>query len=312
MKLPEVCLGTAAIAGIIEACSADEADAILSHAWDSGIRFYDSAPHYGQGLAERRLGDFLRDKPADSYVLSTKVGRLLSPDQSVNGPLNSFVAPLPFAQRRDYTYDGIMRSVEDSFQRLGLAKIDILFAHDLGRFSQGDEWKLYFEQFVKSGHRALEELKRSNVIMGFGLGVNECQICIDVMQHCDLDVILLAGRYTLLDRSAEEKFFPLCVQKDVDVIIGAAFNSGILVTGAKEGALYNFKPAPEGILQAVRNLEEKCAAHGIALPAAAINFPLRHKQVKSVITGPGRLTHLKQNLKLLKTPVKEEFWKSVE
>lgn len=311
MNFPEICLGTAAIAGIIEACTAEEAHAVLSHAWASGIRFYDTAPHYGQGLAERRLGDFLRDKPADSYLLSTKVGRLLTPDNSVAGPLNSFVEPLPFAQNRNYTYDGIMRSVEDSFQRLGLAKIDILFAHDLGRFSLRDEWRPHFDDFVKSGCRALEELKGAGIIKGFGLGVNETRICIDVMQHCDLDVILLAGRYTLLDRSAEDEFFPMCAQNNVSVVIGAAFNSGILVTGAKEGALYNFKPASENILARVKELEEKCAACNIPLPAAAIAFPLRHKQVKSVITGPGRLLHLKQNLDWLKTPISETFWNTV-
>lgn len=311
MDLPEICLGTAAIAGIIEACTAEEANAVLTQAWAAGIQFYDTAPHYGQGLAERRVGDFLRDKPAESYVLSTKVGRLLTPDKYASGPLNSFTEPLPFAQNRDYTYDGIMRSVEDSFQRLGLAKIDILFAHDLGTFSLGDAAQRHFDEFVKSGHRALEELKRTGVVKGFGLGVNETQICIDVMEHCDLDVILLAGRYTLLDRSAEDEFFPMCARKNVSVIIGAAFNSGILVTGAKPGALYNFKPASEEILRRVSALEEKCAAFGIPLPAAAIAFPLRHNQVKSVITGPGRLSHLKQNLDLLEWPISEEFWQTV-
>lgn len=311
MHFPEICLGTAAIAGIIEACTAEEADAVLSHAWASGIRFYDTAPHYGQGLAERRVGDFLRDKPDNSYLLSTKIGRVLTPDTSVTGPLNSFVEPLPFAQHRDYTYDGIMRSVEDSFQRLGLAKIDILFAHDLGRFSLGDGAQSHFEDFVKSGHRALGELKRNGIIKGFGLGVNETQVCIDVMQECDLDVILLAGRYTLLDRSAEDEFFPICAQQDVAVVVGAAFNSGILVTGAKNGALYNFKPASEDVLQRVRVLEETCATFEVPLPAAAIAFPLRHRQVKSVITGPGRLAHLKQNLDLLKMPICEDFWCAV-
>lgn len=309
MNLPETCLGTAAIAGIIEACSEEEADAVLSYAWKSGIRFYDTAPHYGQGLAERRLGDFLRNKPADSYVLSTKVGRVMTPDRSIVGPLNSFINPLPFTQKRDYTYDGIMRSVEDSFQRMGLAKIDILFAHDLGSYSLPNDWRPHFDDFVKSGCRALENLKRTGVIKSFGLGVNETQICLDVMDHCDLDIILLAGRYTLLDRSAEKDLLPLCAQRNVDVIIGAAFNSGILVTGAKKDALYNFMPASNEIMERVRALEKKCSDFDIPLPAAAIAFPLRHDQVKSVITGPGRLVHLQKNLEFLKYPIDEKFWR---
>ncbi|MEM5502951.1 aldo/keto reductase [Ahrensia kielensis] len=311
MKLPEICLGTAAIAGIIESCSEDEAHSVLNHAWKSGIRFYDTAPHYGHGLAERRVGDFLRDKNSDTYILSTKVGRLLSPDSSVKGTINSFVDPLPFLQKRDYSYDGIMRSVEDSFQRLGLAKIDILYVHDLGSFSLGDQSEFYFDQFITSGYRALEELKNSKVIKSFGLGVNETAVCIDVIQRCDLDIILLAGRYTFLDRSAADTFLPLCTEKNIDVVVGATFNSGILVTGAKAGALYNYKPASDEILNRVNALEEQCAKFHIPLPAAAINFPLRHNQVKSVITGPGKLAHLKQNLELLSTPISEEFWNQI-
>lgn len=312
ITLPTHSFGTAAIAGIIEAVDEEQANAVLEKAWSSGLRYFDTAPHYGQGLAERRIGDFLRARSSDDWILSTKVGRLLRPDSRVTGPLNKFVKPLPFSQHYDYSHDGIMRSVEDSFQRLGLSRIDILYAHDLGAFTHADKADTYLRQFLNSGVKALQELKSQGVIRAFGLGVNDSQVCVDVLTECDLDLILLAGRYTLLDRTAENTLLPLCNQKGVGLVIGGVLNSGILATGARHGALFNFQPASNIVLERVSQLELLCKEHGVSLPAAAMQFPLRNGQVKSVLTGPGRVDYLQENLRLMNQTIPEGFWTAAE
>lgn len=312
ISLPASAFGTAAIAGIIEAVDEDQAMAVLQHAWQAGLRYFDTAPHYGQGLAERRIGDFLRRQEDQDWILSTKVGRVLTADSRVRGPLNKFVHPLPFRQHFDYSYSGIMRSVEDSFQRLGLARIDILYAHDLGRFTHTEQADRHLHEFLDSGIRALEELKSQSLIKAFGLGVNDVDVCCQVLQACDLDVLLLAGRYTLLDRTAEQKLLPLCQSAKVSLVIGGVLNSGILATGAHEGALFNFRPASDDVLQRVRRLQALCHDHGIRLPAAAMQFPLRHPQVCSVLTGPGRVSYLKENLALMNQPIPESFWQQAD
>lgn len=312
ISLPRVSFGTAAIAGIVEGVDEEQANAVLECAWASGLRYFDTAPHYGQGLAERRIGDFLRSRHSDDWILSTKVGRLLKADRSVRGPLNKFVEPLPFSQHYDYSYNGIMRSVEDSFQRLGLCRIDILYAHDLGTYTHGDNADRYLRQFFDSGVRALQELKSQSVIKAFGLGVNDAQVCLDVLHECDLDLLLLAGRYTLLDRTAERTLLPLCKARNTGLVIGGVLNSGILATGARPGALFNFQPASDLMLEHVRQLETLCEQYGIRLPAAAMQFPLRNEQVLSVLTGPGRVEYLEENLALMNQAIPEAFWKAAD
>lgn len=312
ITLPRLSFGTAAIAGIIEGVNDEQANAVLELAWESGLRYFDTAPHYGQGLAERRIGDFLRSRCSDDWILSTKVGRLLTPDSRIRGPLNKFVKPLPFSQRYDYSHDGIMRSVEDSFQRLGLSRIDILYAHDLGTFTHGDKANAWLRQFLDSGVKALQDLKSQGVIRAFGLGVNDARVCMDVLDECDLDLLLLAGRYTLLDRTAEQSLLPLCKRKNVGLVIGGVLNSGILATGARRGALFNFQPADNVVLERVRQLELLCEQYGIRLPAAAMQFPLRNDQVLSVLTGPGKVEYLQENLALMDQTIPEAFWSAAE
>lgn len=310
--LPPVSFGTAAIAGIMHAVKEEDARAVLEHAWAAGLRYYDTAPHYAQGLAERRIGDFLRTRNKDQWLLSTKVGRLLTPDSRVTGPLNKFVHPLAFRQSYDYSYDGIMRSVEDSFQRLGLDRIDLLYAHDLGRHTHGEGAGQHVRAFIESGQRALVDLKSQGVIRAFGIGVNEVEVCLEVLAEVDLDVILLAGRYTLLDRSAESELIPLCAERGIDIVVGGAFNSGILATGAKPDAVYGFAPAPQAILTDVEALERICQRHGVPLAAAALAFPGRHPLVRSVLTGPGTLPFLRQNLDLMAYPIPDSLWNELD
>jgi D-threo-aldose 1-dehydrogenase len=306
LEVTEVSFGGAALGGLYRACSREAAMETLQGAWDAGLRYFDTAPFYGFGLSERRFGDFLRYKPRDSYVLSTKVGRLFRPVPDDQVPDHSYVDPLPFALDYDYSYDGIMRSVEFSYARLGLNRIDILFVHDIGAYTHGIEKnKLHFRELMDGGLKALEELKRSGVIAAYGLGVNEVQICLDVMREAPLDCILLASRYSLLDRSAEAELLPLCRAQQTSLVIGGVFNSGILATGPVQGAHFDYRPASHDVLDRVGAMERIAAEGGYPLPAAAFQFPLHEPAVATVLTGTAKLANLARNLDLLDIDVPE-------
>ncbi|MEE9445728.1 MAG: aldo/keto reductase [Cocleimonas sp.] len=312
-NLTPVSFGTASIAGLYQAVGLKQAFETLETAWDGGIRYFDTAPHYGQGKAERILGDFLRDKPDDSYVISTKVGRLLSPSAQPISQLNGFVDPLPFDQRYDYSYDGIMRSVEDSYQRLGLNKIDILYVHDIGERTHKEDSDRTLNQLLEGGGRALDQLRSDGSIQAVGLGVNEVEVCEQLIGKIHLDLILLAGRYTLLDRTAELNLLPLCQQHSIKLVIGGVFNSGILATGAVEGAHWDYGSPPESVIQRVNELEQICESHGTTLANASLAFPVRHPLVVSVLLGNSGSKRLRDNLAGLKSPVTDpEFWKRIE
>ncbi len=256
LAVTEYSFGTAGLGGLYRECTGEAAMATLDAAWEAGIRYFDTAPFYGLGLAERRVGDFLRDKPRDSFVLSTKVGRLLHPVPENQVPDYSYVKPLNFDVTYDYGYDAIMRSVEMSYARLGLNRIDILYVHDIGGYTHGAAKNaVYLRQLLDSGLKALEELKSSGVISAYGLGVNEVPVCLDVMRQADIDCILLAGRYTLLDRSAVAELLPLCAKKDTSLVVGGVFNSGILATGPVEGAHFDYMPATGEVRAKVAAME---------------------------------------------------------
>ncbi|RUX24642.1 aldo/keto reductase [Mesorhizobium sp. M7A.F.Ca.US.011.01.1.1] len=306
LEVTEVSFGGAALGGLYRACSREAAMETLQGAWDAGLRYFDTAPFYGFGLSERRFGDFLRYKPRDSYVLSTKVGRLFRPVPGDQVPDHSYVDPLPFALDYDYSYDGIMRSVEFSYARLGLNRIDILFVHDIGAYTHGvEKTKLHFRDLMDGGLKALEELKRSGVISAYGLGVNEVQICLDVMREAPLDCILLASRYSLLDRSAEAELLPLCRARQTSLVIGGVFNSGILATGPVQGAHFDYRPASHDVLDRVGAMERIATEGGYPLAAAAFQFPLHEPAVATVLTGTAKLANLTRNLQLLDIDVPE-------
>lgn len=311
LEITEVSFGGAAVGGLYRACPREAAMQTLQVAWDAGLRYFDTAPFYGFGLSERRFGDFLRDKPRNSYVLSTKVGRLFRPVPEDQIPDHSYVDPLPFALDYDYSYDGIMRSVEFSYARLGLNRIDILFVHDIGVYTHGvEKTKLHFRQLMDGGLKALEGLKSSRVISAYGLGVNEVQICLDVLRQAPLDCILLASRYSLLDRTAEAELLPLCRQRQTSLIIGGVFNSGILATGPVPGAHFDYLPASPDILDRVGAMEKIATEGGYPLAAAAFQFPLHEPVVASVLTGTAKPANLARNLQLLDIHVPEtEFAK---
>ena len=299
LSVTEYSFGTAPLGGMYRACPRETAMETLEVAWNAGLRFIDTAPWYGFGLAERRVGDFLREKPKGSYVLSTKVGRLQRPVPDDKVPSYGFVDPLPFDTDYDYSYDGIMRSVEFSYARLGLNRIDILFVHDIGVYTHGAERNaVYLRQLFDGGLRALEQLKSSGAIAAYGLGVNEVPVCLDVMSEADIDCILLAGRYTLLDRTATAELLPLCEKKKTSLVVGGVFNSGILATGPVEGSHFDYMPATPDVLDKVRAMEAIARSQGLPLAAPAIQFPLQSSAVASVLLGTAKPSSLLRNMEL--------------
>ena len=314
-SLPDLGFGTAPIGGLYAPVPAGTAYETLEAAWDAGIRFFDTAPHYGQGRAERILGDFLREKEQESYVLSTKVGRILRPSAMPVRSMNAYVDPLPFDQIHDYSHDGIMRSVQDSYQRLGLNKIDIVLVHDIGAYTHGDNANQFERQLLSSGARALQELRDSGEIASVGIGVNEVEVCERLIAEIPIDIILLAGRYTLLDRTAEQTLLPLCREHGISLVIGGVFNSGILATGAVPGAHWNYGPVPEKVLGEVARLKQACETYGISLSEAALAFPRRNEAVHSLLLGCASRQELIDCLNKLSSKLivrqSDEFWSEI-
>lgn len=311
LSLSRIGFGGAPIGDIRKAPSWVEAQALLQTAWDAGIRYFDTAPFYGSGLSERRVGDFLRDKPRDDYVLSTKAGRLLVPDRQWARERWGSDAAMPFRPMFDFSYDGIMKSFEQSLQRLGLERIDILLLHDIGRFSQGDDHDFSWQQALDGGIRAMEELRASGAIRAIGAGVNEWQVIDSLMNEARFDVFLLANRYTLLDQQVIDTLFPRIQRESVGIVIGAPLNSGILLTGAIPGAMFDYAPASEAILDKTRRIEAVVRRHGVSLLRAALNFPLGHPAVAALIPGPARREELEDNLEHLSVSIPNGLWEDL-
>lgn len=306
--------GGAPLGNLFRVIEEREADDLLESAWQAGFRFYDTAPLYGFGLSERRFGDALRARPRDSFVLSTKAGRLLKPNPGMHPEREKFLSPMPFEPVFDFSYDAIMRSFEDSLQRLGMDRIDVFLMHDIGRVTHGADNDRLFPIAMQSGARAFRELREQGVVRAIGLGVNEWEVCEAAMDHAAWDCFLLAGRYTLLEQEALTSFLPRCEKEGVTILVGGAFNSGILATGAVEGALYNYEPAPPEILERVRRIEAVCRDHGVRLPAAALAFPLTHPAVSSVLPGMARMSEFGANMALIEegARIPTRFWSDLK
>lgn len=261
LEVTDVSFGCGSIGNLYRKISDKEAFAVLEHAWEAGIRYFDTAPHYGRGRSEVRLGQFLATRDRADVVISSKVGRVLSPGRAMNNA-DGFVDPLPNDVRYDYSAEGIANSFAQSCERLQTDTIDIVYVHDIGRRTHGDANREHMDDLMSSGFDELLRLKRTGRIRAFGLGVNETQVCLDVMEQVPLDVILLAGRLTLLERTAEEALTECCREAATSLVLGGVFNSGILATGPVEGATYNYKPAPEHIKAKVAKLQERAMAAG--------------------------------------------------
>lgn len=301
--------GSATLAGIFKDVPDDQGRATVAHAIDAGINFIDTAPQYGYGRAEHLVGDALRDRQ-DGVVLSTKVGRLLRPirHEGERDFPHAWARPFPFEQVYDYSYDGIMRSLDASFQRLGLSKVDILFVHDIGVMTHGEEVNAgYWKQLADGGYKALEELKHAGIVKAIGLGTNEWEVQLKAFELGDWDIFLLAGRYTLLEQTSLDPFLSTCLERGASVIAGAPFNGGALMgTGT-----WNYAAAPEHIVQRVRDLEAFCKEWNVPIGAAALQFPLAHEAVCNVLTGPRSPEELDGVVTWFNTPIPAEFWSAL-
>lgn len=290
-------LGTAPLGGLYEAVSDEEGHRLVEAAWDAGLRFFDTAPLYGSGLAEQRLGTVLRTKPRDAFVLMTKVGRLLREDAPPD-PGETFKGMPPLNPVFDFSYEGVMRSVEESLSRLGMDRVDVLLIHD-----PDDN----YEQALTGAYRALDTLRSEGTIRAVGAGMNQNEMLTRFAREANFDVFLLAGRYTLLDRSGADELLPLCLERGIAIVAGGVFNSGILADPGP-GAHYNYRPAPPELLERARQVSSICERHGVDMKAAAIQFPLRHQAVTAVLTGCRSESELDENLSLFQSPIPDELW----
>jgi D-threo-aldose 1-dehydrogenase len=304
--------GTAQVGNFFRKISEAESDEMFQTAWDAGIRYFDTAPFYGHGLSELRTGHSLRWKDRNQYVLSSKIGRLLTPTCRSNISFDPWVDAAPFSIHYDYSYDGTMRSFEDSLQRLGLERMDICFIHDIDVFTLGDDQPEVFKEAMDGAWRALESLRSQKVVGAIGVGVNEWQVCHEALKQRDFDCFLLAGRYTLLEQDALDEFLPLCQARGAAVAVGGGFNSGILATGARPGAKYNYGPAPDNIMKRVEELETVCTEFNIPLAAAALQFVVAHPAIPTFISGTRTASQLKQNLAWFSHPIPDSFWKALK
>ncbi|SDZ17249.1 D-threo-aldose 1-dehydrogenase [Jannaschia faecimaris] len=311
LTVTELGFGTAPLGNLYRAITDDEAQATLQSAWDGGVRYFDTAPLYGFGLSETRLNRFLRDKPRDEYVLSSKVGRILKPatEATRDGIGKWFEVPAR-KEVYDYSYDGVMRSVEFSLERLGVDRLDMLFAHDIDVPNQGSRQNVNakVDQLMAGGYHALERLRLDGTIKAFGAGVNEWEVCEQLLQRGDFDIFLMAGRYTLLEQEALTSFLPLCEARGVGIITGGPYNSGILATGPVDGSYYNYDLAGPEVKARVGRIEAICHAHGTRLVDAAFQFPLLHPATLSVIPGGQSRAESEGNLRAAAADIPADLW----
>jgi D-threo-aldose 1-dehydrogenase len=303
--------GAAPLGNMHRALDENEAEQTVLAAWESGVRYFDTAPLYGHGLSETRIGRALKTHARSDYLLSTKVGRMLDPCAPGDEDSGIYKSTPNLRVRFDYSYDGIMRSYEESLARLGLDRVDILFVHDVDARTHGgrtgSEARIR-ELIERGGWRALQELRASAGVSAIGIGVNEWEPCARILEIADPDLFLLAGRYTLLEQGPLETLFPQCLSKGTGIVIGGPFNSGILARGARDGAMYDYAPAPEAILDRVRSLETACRFHDVPLAAAALQFPLANPIVVSLIAGAQTRQEAAQNAALLDFNIPATLW----
>lgn len=302
--LSTLSFGSSALGNLYTAITDEEATAVVDAAWDAGIRTFDVAPHYGRGVAERRLGAALSRRPRDEFVLSTKVGRLLLDDPSAGPDTEAgFVVDNHVRRVRDHSADGVRRSIEDSLDRLGLDRVDIVHVHD------PDEAAGLEEQSVREAFPALCRMRDEGVVAAVGVGINQWQTAARFVRDADLDVVLLAGRYTLLEQRSLHGLMDTCLDRDVSVIAAAAFNSGLLASDTPpDDATFDYLPAPPEVLTRARAIAAVCREVGASLPAAALQFPLAHPAVVSVLVGMRTPAEVADDLASATTPVPGGLW----
>jgi D-threo-aldose 1-dehydrogenase len=315
LSVTELGFGAAPIGGFRATITEAEAQALLDATWQGGVRYFDTSPFYGYGRSELRLGHFLRQYPREECVVSTKIGRVmhpLRPGEALPADLRSNGLP-GFVPTFDYSYDGVMRSLEQSCLRLGIARIDILLVHDIDFWTIQDRDLLdqRFRTLMDSGYRAFDELRSAGVIGAIGCGLNEADMCLRFAQAGNFDCMLLAGRYTLLEQGALDEFMPYSEAHNVSVIIGGPYNSGILAGDVPDHATHDYKAAPRHLIEKARRIAAVCQRHHVPLAAAALQFPLAHPAVTSVIPGALSAREVQQNLGYLRQPIPAALWQEL-
>jgi D-threo-aldose 1-dehydrogenase len=306
LRVSRLSVGTVPIGGMFAPVSDADAAATLERSYALGVRYFDTAPLYGHGLAERRLGDFLAPLPRDEYVLATKVGRLLLPQPPADPARLSigsspFIGADPVYPTFDFSYDGALRSFEASLRCLGLDRVDVLLIHD------PDD---YYDEALSGAYRALERLRSEGVIGAVGVGMNQAAMLARFAREAEIDCFLVAGRYTLLDQTALAELLPLCVEKHIAVIIGGVYNSGIL-TDPRPGATFNYRPAEARWVEKAQQLQAICARHQVPLMAAAIQFRLAHPAVATVLTGVRSVAEIEENARMFRYPIPPALWQEL-
>jgi D-threo-aldose 1-dehydrogenase len=296
--------GVAPIANLGRVIDPGDARDALDAAWERGIRYFDTAPHYGVGLGEQRLGEFLRDRPRDEFVVSTKVGRLLVPGpDGVQQDTQGFDVTTPLVRQFDYSRDGIMRSIEESLERLGLDRVDIVFVHD------PDD---HYDEAMEGAFPALEELRSQGVIASYGAGMNQSAMLADFVRNTDADVVMCAGRYSLLEQGPLDDLLPVALERGVSVVAAAVFNSGMLARDRPPAdATYDYAPPTAEMLARVNALADACESHGVSLPAAAVQFALGHPAVATVCIGARSAQQVERNAALFSVDIPVELWKQL-
>jgi len=300
VNLPPLGLGGAQLGNLYHAVPDDVATASVRRAWDEGIRYFDTAPHYGLGLSERRLGAALAAYPRDGYVLSTKIGRVLEPHAAAPGERDDqgFDVPATYRRRWDFSRDGVLRSLESSLTRLGLDRIDLVYVHDPDN---------HFDDAVSGAFPALLELRDQGVVRAIGAGMNQAPMLAEFVRRFDLDHVLMAGRYTLLNQPALDDLLPLCAERGVGVVAGGVFNGGILAT-EEPGGIYDYAAAPADLVEKARKIAEICARHGVSLPEAALALPRTHPAVASVVVGAHDADQVTLNVRRAVAKIPAELW----
>jgi D-threo-aldose 1-dehydrogenase len=313
LRVTELGFGTAPLGGFRGRVPEREGTATLEEAWAEGIRYFDTAPFYGYGRAELLTGQLLRDFPRDDYVVSTKVGRVLRPLRDASAPPEHRHGGLDFTADFDYSYEGVMRSVEQSMLRTGLTRFDVLLVHDLDTFIHRERAALehHYAIALDGAFRALAALRQQGIVRAIGVGVNEPTTCARLLRDADLDCVLLAGRFTLLDQTACDEVMPLCRQRGVAMIAGGPFNSGILATTPREGAAYHYGAVPREVLERARSLDAAAQRHGVTLPAAALQFALRSSLVAAVIPGARSLSEQRAIRDAYDAAIPSAFWQEI-
>ena len=301
LQLTELGLGVAQFGNLYRETTDEEAASAIDAAWAAGIRYFDTAPHYGVGLSERRLGALLAKYPRDEYVLSTKVGRLLVPDPTASGrDTEGFDVPATTKRVWDFSRDGILRSVDESLTRLGLDRVDILYLHDADN---------HYDEAATQAVPALVELREQGVINAFGVGMNQAELPARFIRECDIDLVMLAGRYTLLEQSALDDLLPLAEERGVGIVAAGVYNSGLLSKNRPDSdAKFDYEDAPPELIERANRLADACESHGVTLPEAAIAFPLRHTAVVSVVLGARNARQVDSNVDRYGAVLPSELW----